>query len=352
MMTHLDTPVPVIDLTRVERNIAKAQAYCDQHGLLLRPHIKTHKLPVLAHKQMAAGAVGITCQKISEAAVMAAAGMADILLTYNIVSESKLTALTQLVWATERLRVALDNSVAVDLASRAAQQAGRDIDILIEFESGKLRTGVLNPEQALALAKEILAAKRLNFSGFMTYPVSRVSGDWVGRAKDLFGRHDIPISAFSGGTTPLMWQAHEVAGLTELRPGTYIYHDRATVAAGAATLDECALHVHATVISSPEKGRAVIDAGSKTLSSDRISPEYGEGYGLVLEYPEATITNLSEEHGVLDVSACPTQPEIGERVRIVPNHVCVVTNLHDEVVFQRNDVIQGVYPVWARGKTR
>jgi D-serine deaminase-like pyridoxal phosphate-dependent protein len=351
-MSGPDTPVPVIDLDRVERNIAKAQAYCDQHGLRLRPHIKTHKLPVLAHKQLTAGAIGITCQKISEAAVMAASGIDDILLTYNIVSDSKLPALTQLIWATEHLTIALDNDVAVNLAGRAALQAGRELDILVEFESGKLRTGVLTPEQALTLAKTILATKHLNFAGFMTYPVSQVSGDWVSRAKDLFSKHDIPITVFSGGTTPLMWQAHEVAGLTELRPGTYIYHDRATVAAGAATLDECALHVHATVVSTPEPGRAVIDAGSKTLSSDRISPEYGEGYGLVLEYPEAIITNLSEEHGVLDVSACQNQPKIGERVRIVPNHVCVVTNLHDEIIFQRDGVVQGVYPVWARGKTR
>jgi D-serine deaminase-like pyridoxal phosphate-dependent protein len=351
-MFGLDTPVPVVDLDRVERNIAKAQAYCNQHGLALRPHIKTHKLPVLAHKQLAAGAVGITCQKISEAAVMAASGISDILLTYNIVSDSKLPALTQLIWATERLTIALDNDVAVNLAGRAAAQAGRKLDILLEFESGKLRTGVLTPEQALTLAKTILATKHLNFAGLMTYPVSRASGEWVDRAKTLFHKHDIPIAVFSGGTTPLMWQAHEVAHLTELRPGTYIYHDRATVAAGAATLDECALHVHATVVSTPDNGRAVIDAGSKTLSSDRIPPEYGDGYGLVLEYPEAIITSLSEEHGVLDVSACQSQPQIGERVRIVPNHVCVVTNLHDEMIVQRDGVIQGVYPVWARGKTR
>ena len=137
-----------------------------------------------------------------------------------------------------------------------------------------------------------------------------------------------------------------------MRPGTYIYHDRATVAAGAATLEDCALHVHATVVSRPTENRAIIDAGSKTLSSDLVKPELGKGYGLMLEYPNAVIERLNEEHGMVDLSLCQTKPELGERVRIVPNHVCVVTNLHDEVVVQRQGIVEGFWNVPARGKTR
>jgi D-serine deaminase-like pyridoxal phosphate-dependent protein len=149
-----------------------------------------------------------------------------------------------------------------------------------------------------------------------------------------------------------MWQSHEIAHLSELRVGTYVYHDRATVGAGAATLDDCALHVHATVVSVPETGRAVIDAGSKTLSSDLVAAEVGPGYGLVLEYPAAIVAALSEEHGVLDTSRCKRPLRVGERVRVVPNHVCVVTNLHDEVVAHRSGTVHAIWPVWARGKTR
>src|SRR5260370_33336412 len=148
------------------------------------------------------------------------------------------------------------------------------------------------------------------------------------------------IAVGSGGGTPKAWQAHEIAGLTEVRVGTYIYHDRATVGVGAATLDDCALHVHATVISRPTETRAVIDAGSKSLSSDRVAPSTGEGYGLILEYPDAIIERLNEEHGILDLSHSAGKPAIGDRVRIVPNHVCVVTNLHDEVVLTRGGLVE------------
>ena len=140
-------------------------------------------------------------------------------------------------------------------------------------------------------------------------------------------------------------------GVTELRVGTYAYHDRATVAAGAATLDDCALHVVATVVSRPTPDRAVIDAGSKTLSSDLVAPEAGRGYGLLLDYPEAVITRLNEEHGTIDLSACATKPALGERLRVLPNHVCVVSNLHDAVVMVRDGRVEGTVPVAARGRT-
>jgi D-serine deaminase-like pyridoxal phosphate-dependent protein len=347
----LDTPTVVIDLDRVEHNIQKLQRYCDHHAIKLRPHIKTHKLPILAHKQLQAGAVGITCQKLSEALVMAAAGIQDILITYNIMGKQKMEPLAQLARQT-KLSIAIDNEVALDTIARAATLAERNISILLEFESGNERVGVQTPQEALGLAQKMSQHPFLTFDGLMTYPCGKRAETFITEAKSLFASAGININTVSVGGTPGMWNVHEVQGITELRAGTYIYNDRNIVGSGTATLEECALHVHATVISCPTENRAVIDAGSKTLSSDLIKPDYGQGYGLLLEYPEVTIKKLNEEHGIIDISACKTKPKIGEVVRIVPNHVCVVTNLHDEVVVHRNGFVEGVWPVWARGKTK
>ncbi len=350
-INSLDTPSVVIDLDRVEHNIQKLQSYCDGRGIKLRPHIKTHKLPILAYKQLEAGAVGITCQKLSEALVMSAAGLKDILLTYNIIGKQKIEPLAQLARQT-KLSVAIDNEVALATIAQAAKLAETTISLLIEFESGNERVGVQTPQEALGLAQKIQQQPFITFEGLMTYPCGKQVEPFVTQAKHLFAKSGITIHTVSVGGTPGMWDVHEVQGITELRAGTYIYNDRHIVATGTATLDECATHVHATVISRPTENRAVIDAGSKTLSSDLIRPEYGQGYGLILEYPKAIIKKLNEEHGIIDLCACTTKPKIGEVVRIVPNHVCVVTNLHDEVVVHRKGLVEGIWPVAARGKTK
>jgi len=186
----------------------------------------------------------------------------------------------------------------------------------------------------------------------MTYPSTAATAVFVAEAKKTFAEAGIEIPIVSGGGTPNAWTAHEIPGLTEVRVGTYIYQDRSTVAMGAATLEECALLVHATVVSRPTEDRAIIDAGSKSLSSDRAPPEAGEGYGLVLDYPGAIVERLNEEHGILDLSKCTKKPAIGERIRILPNHVCVVTNLHDEVVVSRDGELVDRWRVAARGMTR
>ncbi len=347
----LDTPVPVIDLDRVERNIDKLQSYLDKHGIKSRPHIKTHKLPILAYKQLEAGAVGITCQKLSEATVMAAVGIKDILITYNLIGKKKVEPLAQLARQVT-LSIAIDNELALKTIAEAAKLAEKTIKLLIEFESGNLRVGVQTPEEALELAQQIKQQPFLSFEGLMTYPCGAEAGRFIAEAKKLFDKAGMPINTVSAGGTPNMYRVHEVAGVTELRAGTYIYNDRNIVGSGAASFDDCALHVHATVISRPTVDRAVIDAGSKTLSSDQINPSYGQGHGYILDYPEAVIRKLNEEHGIIDLAACKDKPKLGEVLRIIPNHVCVVTNLHDEVVVHRNGVIEGTWPVWARGKTR
>ena len=347
---ELDTPVPVVDLDIVEHNLAKMQAYCDSHGLSLRPHIKTHKIPAFAHRQVELGAKGITCQKLGEAEVMIDAGLDDILISYPLVGPAKADRLASLS-RRARLRVAVDSSLAADTVAAAARASNTPIGVLVEFDSGNARTGVVSVDQALDLAIQI-EKSGLRFDGLMTYPSTAATVEFVAEARERFSKAGIPIGVVSGGGTPNAWQAHEIGGLTEVRVGTYIYHDRATVAAGAASFDECALHLHATVISRPTADRAVIDAGSKSLSSDRVDPAAGTGYGLVKGYEDAVIERLNEEHGVIDLSRCSRKPQVGERLRILPNHVCVVSNLHDEIAVSRGGMLIDTRRVEARGKTR
>ncbi len=345
---ELDTPVPVIDLDIVERNLAAMQAYCDEHGLRLRPHIKTHKLPCLARRQIELGAVGITCQKLGEAEVMVGAGLNDILISFPIVGAPKVTRLSALA-RRATIRVAIDNRLALDTAAQAARAAGVAIGILVEFDSGMHRTGVVAPDEAVDLARRVAATPNLRFDGLMTYPATEATSAFLHEAMALLRKDGLPISIVSGGGTPRSRHAHTFPGLTEYRVGTYIYNDRNTVAVGAATVTDCAMTVLATIVSRPTPDRAVIDAGSKTLSSDPASA--GRGFGILVEYPDAIIERLNEEHGMLDLSQCRGRPVSGERVRIIPNHCCVVTNLHDEVVAVRGDEVIGAWPVAARGRT-
>ncbi len=350
-LADLDTPVPVVDLDRVEANLVRMQAYCDEHGLKLRPHIKTHKLPEIARRQIELGAVGITCQKISEALVFAEAGCEDILLTYPIVGPTKIAPLAELARKTRRLSVALDNAVALDTVAAAAAEAGREIGVLIEFDSGDGRCGVQSVDEAMVLARRAAGNGAVVFRGLMTYPRGPKTASFVAEAKQALAAAGIPLEVVSVGGTPGCWSTHDVEGATELRVGTYVYQDRATVAAGVASLDEVAFHVIVTVVSMPTPDRVVIDSGTKTLSSDRVPASAGEGYGLVLEYPKAVVYRLNEEHGVIDFSAAEGRPAIGGHLTIVPNHVCVVSNLHDRVVCVRGGEVVGERVVAARGRT-
>jgi D-serine deaminase-like pyridoxal phosphate-dependent protein len=346
-VTALETPVPVIDLGVVDRNLSRMQAYADRHGLALRPHIKTHKLPRFAQQQVALGAVGITCQKLGEAEVMADAGLDDILISYPLIGTDKARRLAALARRVT-MRAAIDNPRALETVALAGQEAGRPIGVLVEFDSGMKRTGVTSVEAALALIAQVRAADGLRFDGLMTYPSSAATTDFV-RAVQAAG---VELPMVSGGGTPRAAQAHEITGVTEMRVGTYIYNDRTLMELGAATLDDCALVVHATVVSRPAEDRAILDCGSKTLSSDLIPRGASAGYGLLIDYPDAVIDRLSEEHGMVDLGRSAAKPALGERVRILPNHVCVVTNLHDEVVVSRDGMVEGIWPVAARGMTR
>jgi D-serine deaminase-like pyridoxal phosphate-dependent protein len=344
----IDTPAVLIDLTRAEANLARAQAYADQHGLRLRPHIKTHKLPRFAKKQMDLGAVGITAQKLGEAEAMAAAGLTDILITYNILGGAKLARLATLHQKVT-VSVCADSSATIAGYATTFADPAHPLNVLVECDTGAGRCGVQRPEQALALARQIAAAPGLHFSGLMTYPPQKDLEQvdrWLITARDLMTAQGLPSPVISTGGSPALYRAHQVTAATEHRPGTYIYADRMQVAAGLCGWEDCALTVLATVVSRPTETRAVIDAGSKALSSDL----YGlTGHGRLTAYPDAVITSLSEEHAVIDLAACTTRPAIGERVQIIPNHACVVTNLFNQVHLTQSGALVAIDPVTSRG---
>jgi D-serine deaminase-like pyridoxal phosphate-dependent protein len=347
------TPCAVIDLDKVERNIVRIQKACDAAGVANRPHIKTHKSPVIAKLQVAAGAKGITCQKIGEAEVMAReGGIDDILISYNLIGEEKMARLGALQ-AKVHMTVAADNPTVVAGLPKAAEISGKPLSVVVECDTGRKRAGVETPAEAIALAREIAALPGLKFTGFMLYPTET---GWA-EAQKFFDEalagvreHGLDARLVSTGGTPNMKNVGKLKGATEHRPGTYIYNDRMQVAAGVATWDDCALNIYSTVVSRAAPDRGILDAGSKTLTSD--SGGGLDGFGLILEHPEAKIARFAEEHGFLDLTRSNTRPKVGDVVRIVPNHVCVVVNMMDEVVMVRGEEIVGVLPVAARGKLR
>ena len=343
------TPAVVIDLDRVERNIARLQAACDAAGVANRPHIKTHKSPLLARMQRDAGAKGITCQKLGEAEVMADAGLDDILISYNILGEEKLGRLAALMRRVNVV-VAADNPVTVAGLATAAALAERTLDVIVECDTGQKRAGVETPAEAIALAKDIASRPGLAFAGFLMYPpVTAHAETQVFVDEVLAGVREAGLEPriVSSGGTPNLRHLGKLEGATEHRAGTYIFNDRQMLAAGAATPEDVALTVVATVVSRAAPERGILDAGSKTLTWDSGGLE---GFGMILEHPEAKIARFSEEHGFLDLSRCNHRPGVGDVVRIVPNHVCVVVNMVDRLIATRGDEIVGEIPVAARGR--
>jgi D-serine deaminase-like pyridoxal phosphate-dependent protein len=345
---ELETPVPVVDMDRMQANISRLQEYLVQHQIANRPHIKTHKITAIAQMQMDAGAVGITCQKVSEAEVMADAGLTDIFIPYNILGDNKLRRLMTLA-GRATVSVTADSSVVVRGLSKAAQEAGLTLAVLVECDTGAHRCGVQSPQEAAELARLIAGLPNLQFGGLMTYPTNEHLDAFVRETRELLKDEGLRIERVSGGGTPCMWQAHTHPELTEHRAGIYVYGDRLTLRSGAVSLDDCAIKVHTTVVSCPAPERGILDAGSKSLSSDLHGLD---GYGYICEYPEANIYALSEEHGHVDFSACPRKPEIGERLTVIPNHCCTVTSLFDEVVGVRGDKVEVTWQVAARGTVK
>lgn len=343
LVSDLETPSVLIDLDKMERNIAVMQAHCDALGIQFRPHIKTHKIPDIARRQIEAGAVGIACQKVSEAEVFADAGLRDIQIPYNIVGERKTRRLAALAKRAD-VTVTVDSRAVVDGIAEAAQDAGATINVMVELVSLGERTGT-TPAAALELARHIAAADNLRFAGVMIYPSDAAIRPRLLETLELLDSAGIAADTVSGGGSGASSEAHLLPELTELRVGTSVFWDWTCVTAGRASFDDCAMRVMATVVSANEPERVILDSGSKAIHSETVNGQFG----YIVEYPEARLHKVNEEHGYVDCGACPSPPAVGEIVHIIPVHTCVVTNLHNQLYGLRGESVEQVWDVAARG---
>lgn len=357
---QLETPAALVDLDRLAHNLDRMAAYCVLHGLALRPHVKTHKSPRIAAEQLRMGAVGLTCATPRELEVMADV-CADLLLAHPPVGAAKLRRVLS-VDRDVRLTVAIDSVDAAEPLAEAADAAGREVNVYVEVDVGMRRVGVTTPAEAIAIARRLRSLEPLTYRGIAFYPghvrqhLSR-QDDVLARLRDdlsgwlsALGEADLSPDVVSGGSTPAAWRMHEVTGVTEVRPGTYVYNDRATVELGACGWEDCALTVLATVISTAVPGQAVVDAGSKALGREPLPAGDEAGYGCLLDRPGVRVTRMSEEHGILDLRGSDWRPRVGDVVRIVPNHVCIVVHLNDMIQGVRGELVEASWPVSARGR--
>ncbi len=337
----LETPSILIDLDVMQHNIEVMQKRCDDLGIEFRPHIKTHKIPDIAQKQIDAGAVGLACQKVSEAEVFVDAGFTDIQLPYNIVGAKKTRRLAELA---KRAKVTVDSKVVVDGIAEAAQEVGSTIHMMVELVALNKRTGT-TPEDAFELAQHIVNTDNLHFAGVMIYPSVAEIRDRLQKTLGLLADAGIEVGMVSGGGSGAILESHLVPELTEMRVGTYVFWDWGSVNKGWATFDDCAMRIRATVVSANEKSRVILDSGSKTVNAETVDGLYG----YIVEYPKARLHQVNEEHGYVDFTDCESYPKVGDIVHIIPVHTCVITNLHNQIYGVHGEDIANVWDVAARG---
>lgn len=362
-ISDLDTPAVLIDVNVMERNLRRLAGYCTEHRLSLRPHTKTHKIPELARRQVAYGAAGVTVAKLGEAEIMADEGLQDILIAYPLVGESKLRRLKQLALRS-RVRVAVDSLEVAKAISDQLAFSDTSVGVLVEFDTGMSRCGLPITGHSIDVVKRIMDLPGLDFLGILIYPgqflVSPAEreallieeNEKLKALLEMLGAERIRAATVSGGSTPAAYMSHRFHGVTEIRSGTYIFNDMNTVGCEAASIDDCAVTVLSTVVSTSVRGRAIIDGGSKTFSSDRWLSGNKQGFGRILEGPQAFFETMSEEHGHLDVSRSERSFRVGERLHVVPNHVCSTINMHDTVYGVDGEMVVTQWAVQGRGKVR
>ncbi len=355
----LPTPAVLVDLDVLERNIARQAERALAAGVRLRPHAKTHKCPEIAGMQLAAGAAGISLAKTSEAEVFAAAGFDDIFIAYPVAGLGKAERLLAL---SERLRLAAgtDSVEGARHLSETFRAAGRRLDVLLKVDVGYHRVGVL-PEFAEAVGRKIAELPGLSLRGVFTHAghvyaaetpgavaeIGKLEGETLVSTASTLRSAGYSIDEVSVGSTPSARHAMRVAGVTECRPGNYVFHDGSQVALGTCGPEDCAMTILTTVVSVPASDRACVDAGSKTLSQDSLRPR-PNGHGLILG-TQSRLQSLSEEHGVARVEEGDSFL-VGQRVRILPNHACVVSNLHDRLYGVRAGRVETEFRIAARGR--
>ena len=359
-VSEIDTPALVVDLDIMERNLARVAIYAKEHGIRLRPHTKTHKSTRIGRRQLESGAAGLTVAKVSEAEVMLGAQPADMLVAFPVVGRPKLDRLMEVARKTH-VTVALDSMEAAQPLSAAARAAGVEIGVLAEIDAGLGRVGVA-PGEALALAQAIRKLPGLAFDGITFYPghiklmdaegqaAMQAVGQLLAGLVSEFQRAGVPVKIVSGGSTPTLFHSHTLGDLTEIRPGTYVFNDLNTVRSGGCAMEDCAASILATVVSTARPGQMIVDGGSKTFSSDRPVNGPDVTFGQVAEAPGARFHKMNEEHGFIDISRAERKFAVGDRVHIVPNHICVAVNLHQQVYGIRGDQVEEVWQVEGRGK--
>jgi len=358
------TPSLVIDGSRVRANIERLAAYATSHGLAVRPHAKTHKSVDISRGQLAAGASGLTVAKVGEAETLLPAfesGTADVLVAYPTVDAARTQRLAALA-RTATVRLAIDTVAAIEAAGAAVQAEGVALGVLVDLDVGMGRTGVPTVDALVLLAQAVTATRGLRLDGILCYPGHiwakpaeqaaplAIVAAKLQEALDHFDRHGLCREIVSGGSTPTAFQSHLVPQVTEIRPGTYVFNDMNTVRGGFCSLDDCAATIICTVVSDAVAGQVVLDGGTKTFTSDRCGPAPDSGHGHIVEYPDARITKLTEEHGQVDVSRCPRRPQVGERVTVIPNHICPCVNLQDAIWWREANGSCRPIKVHARGR--
>lgn len=358
-LDEIFTPAAIVDADKMAANLDKMARYVSKHGLALLPHTKTHKTPELAREQLRRGAAGLTVATLHEAEVMADV-TPDILLAYPPVGHPKLNRLARL---SERanITIAIDSKEALAGVQAALRGTGGRVGVLVEIDAGMHRVGVPTLTEAVMLATLVHHAREVDYAGIMFYPghIREPVGDQkyaVDTTRALINEFvsalidtGLAPRRISGGSTPTAYSSHCFDVVNEIRPGTYIFNDRTTAAMGACGWSECAYSVLATVVSTSVHGQAVVDAGSKALFREEMRGGSGAGFGALLDRPEVVVKNMSEEHGILDLSKSDWRPRVGDRVRIVPNHVCVSVNLHERLWLVQGDDVVNCFTVAARG---
>lgn len=357
-LEEVDTPAVLVDLDVLEANVRRMAETARRRAVGLRPHAKTHKTVEIARLQMAAGAVGLCLAKTSEAEAFARAGFRDIFLAYPVIGAEKARRLLALSDAV-RISVGVDSEEGARSLASSFHAAGRTLEVLLKVDVGFHRVGVA-PENALEVARRVADLPGLRLRGVFSFAghsyacptpeevarVGRSEAQILVAVAGALRAAGLPAEEVSAGSTPTAPHAMALPGVTECRPGVYVFNDASQVSLGACGIGECALTVLATVVSVPGPGRAVVDAGSKCLSSDPLRPRAG-GHGRLLGRA-SWIAWLSEEHGVVELAEGEAF-RVGERVRVVPNHACVVVNLADRMLGVRSGRVEAELPVIARG---
>lgn len=355
-IASLETPCIVVDVAKAEENIKKMQAAVSACGCRLRPHIKTHKMAYFARKQMEAGACGVTCAKVSEAEIMADAGIDDIFIAYPMVGVFRVRRALALRNRVKRLILAVDSFAGASALNAAARDMGVTLEVRMEIDTGAKRTGV--PErEAVALALGVSALSNLSLTGIYTFKSlvyqdaptldAHQAGVEEGRrlcdATAAIRAAGVPIEEISAGSTPTAIEAAQTGQVTEVRPGTYIFNDYMLHKEGICSLDDTAAWYWVTVVSTPERGYAVIDGGSKTFPMDvplHAPPMHYPGYAAFVGRDDLYLERLKEEHGMVTGSTGSTGLSVGDKAPLYPIHVCPAINLQNEVYLLENGVLR------------